>query len=183
MQKNLKALFGKDHGLDERSISFLTNALEKNNLPGFDYIEFKQSLGALSQIQIDEITAMKSAFATAATMGLTKDKLLQTANHYRKIIIQEKAQFEVAMNNQIQQKVGAKQQEVEKLKAQITKHQEKIQQLQQQINKYQATIDGADAQIAEAKQKIESTREGFELTHQSILNQIDKDIENIQNNL
>ena len=183
MQKNLKDLFGKDHGLDQRSVTFLTNALEKNNLPGFDYIEFKQSLAALSAMHMDEITAIKSAFATAATMGLTREKLLKTAGHYRGIIQKEKSQFEVAMNNQIQQKVSAKQQEVEKLKVQIEKHKEKMRQLQEQIQKYQSTIDGADAQIAEARQKIESTREGFELTHQSILNQIDRDIENIKNNL
>jgi len=40
MQKNLTALFGENHLLDEKSVAFLTNALEKNNLPGFDYIEF-----------------------------------------------------------------------------------------------------------------------------------------------
>ncbi|MEO1514936.1 MAG: hypothetical protein AAFV95_07980 [Bacteroidota bacterium] len=183
MQKDLKDLFGNDHGLDEKSVGFLTKALEKNNLPGFDYLEFKLSLVALSKMQMDEITAIRSAFATASTMGLTKEKLLKTADHYRKVIIQEKSQFEMAMNNQIQQKIGGKQQEVEKLKVQIEKHREKILQLQDQINKYQATVDGADAQMAEARQKIESTREGFELTHQSILNQIDRDIENMKNNL
>ena len=54
MSKNLKALFGEDHLLDEKSISFLTDALEKNNLPGFDYIEFKQSMASLAKLNIDE---------------------------------------------------------------------------------------------------------------------------------
>ena len=180
MQKDLKLLFGKDHGLDQKSVEFLTNALEKSNLPGFDYIEYKQSLSALAQMNMDEATAVKSSFATASTVGLTKMKLLETAEHYKKVLKDEKAQFDVALQNQMQQRVASKQQEVIKLIDQITKHEEKIAQLREQIAKFQATIDGADAQIQEAKEKIDSTQTSFEHTHQSILNQIEKDIENIQ---
>ena len=76
MQKDLKSLFGATHGLDEKSLNFLVKALEKNNLPGFDYIEFKQSLGSLLSMDMLEETAFKSVFATATSVGLTKDKLL-----------------------------------------------------------------------------------------------------------
>jgi septal ring factor EnvC (AmiA/AmiB activator) len=180
MQKDLKALFGKDHGLDDKSVDFLTKALEKNNLPGFDYIEFKQSLAALAAMNLDESTAMRSAFATASTVGLTKMKLLETAEHYKKVLKDEKAQFDGALQKQVSQRVAGKEKEVEKLKLQIQKHEEKIAQLREQISKFQSTIDGADAQIQEAKSKIEATAQSFEMTHQSILNQIEKDIENIQ---
>ena len=37
-----KALFSAD-GLDERSLEFLAKTIENNNLPGFDYFEFKRS--------------------------------------------------------------------------------------------------------------------------------------------
>ncbi len=183
MQKDLKTLFGKDHGLDQKSVEFLTNALEKSNLPGFDYIEFKLSLGALAQLNMDEATAFKSSFATASTVGLTKMKLLETAEHYKKVLKDEKSQFDVALQNQMQQRVASKQQEVVKLKEQIAKHEEKIAQLKEQVAKFQTTIDGADAQIDAAKQKINSTQVSFNSTHQSILNQIEKDIENIQMHL
>ena len=176
----MKTIFGKDHGLDQKSVDFLTKALEKSNLPGFDYIEFKQSLDALSKLNIEEETAFKSAFATASTVGLTKTKLLHTAEHYKKVLANEKVQFDSALHKQIEQKVAGKEGEVNKLKDQIVKHQEKIKQLQDQIAKFQKTIDGADAQIDAARKKIESTRDGFEHTHQSILNQIDVDIENIK---
>ena len=180
MNKDLKALFGSAHGLDQKSIDFLTKALEKNNLPGFDYLEYKLALGALAEMDMEEATRFKSAFATASTMGLTKTKLLETAGHYKKILNKERSQFDVALKNQMQHKVASKQQEVEKLKEQIVKHQEKIALLQEQIDKYQNTIDGADAMIEEAKQKIMGTQNNFEMTHQSILNQIEKDIENIK---
>jgi len=176
----LKTIFGKDHGLDQKSVDFLSKALEKSNLPGFDYIEFKQSLDALSKLHMEEETAFKSAFATASTVGLTKAKLLDTAAHYKKVLADEKAQFDSALQKQIEQKVAGKELEVKKLKDQIVKHQQKIQQLEDQKAKFQKTIDGADAQIDAARKKIEGTRDGFERTHQSILNQIEKDIENVK---
>ena len=175
----MKTIFGKDHGLDQKSVDFLTKALEKSNLPGFDYIEFKQSLDALSNLNMDEETAFKSAFATASTVGLTKTKLLKTAGHYKKVLANEKSQFDAALQNQVEQKVAGKESEVKKLKDQIAKHEEKIKQLQDQVAKFQKTIDGADAQIEAARKKIDKTRDGFEHTHRSILNQIEKDIENI----
>lgn len=179
MLKDLKILFGEHHGLDERSVDFLTKALEKNNLPGFDYIEFKQSLAALTGMSMEEETAFKSAFATASTVGLTKDKLLKTAEHYKKILSKEKEQFDAALQKQMVQRVSSKQKEVEKLRKQIEEYKAKIEQLQEKIDKSQHTIDTADEHIQEAKSKIVSTKENFEHTLTSIVNQIDQDIENI----
>ena len=180
MRKKLKALFGEHHNLDEKSIDFLTRALEKNNLPGFDYIEFKQSLGALKDMDIEEQTAIRSAFATASTVGLTKEKLLKTAEHYKEVLSNEKKQFDAALEKQIQQKVKSKEQEIEKLKKQVEEYKAKIKELQEKIDRGQSTIDHADEHINEAKNKILSTKESFEHTWQSILNEIDKDIENIE---
>lgn len=180
MQKSLKTLFGIHHGLDEKSVDFLIGALEKNNLPGFDYIEFKQSLGNLAQLNMDEATALRSAFATAATVGLTKDKLLNTAEHYKKILTNEKSQFDVAVEKQIQQRVLSKQSEVDKLKKQIEDYQNKIQELEQKIAQAQSTIEQADDLINAAKERIETTKDGFESTLRAIMNEIDRDIRNIQ---
>ncbi len=180
MKKKLKALFGTHHNLDEKSIDFLTRALEKNNLPGFDYIEFKQSLGALREMDIEEPTAMRSAYATASTVGLTKEKLLKTAEHYKQVLSNEKKQFDAALEKQIQQKVKSKEQEIEKLKKQVEEYKAKIEELQEKIDRGQSTIDHADEHINEAKNKILSTKENFEHTWQSIRNEIDKDIENIE---
>lgn len=180
MQKSLKALFGIHHGLDEKSVDFLTQALEKNNLPGFDYIEFKQSIGNQVSLGIDEPTMFKSAFATAATVGLTKEKLLKTADHYKKILTNEKTQFDAALQKQVDQRVRSKQVEVEKLRKQIEEYQAKIKELEGKISAAQTTIDQADDLIQGALEKIESTKDGFEATLRALMNEIDRDILNIQ---
>ena len=180
MKKSLKELFGDHHGLDPKSIDFLTRALEKNNLPGFDYIEFKQSLSALTQMNMDLGTAIKSAFVTGATVGLTKEKLVETARHYAQILVKEKTQFERAVEKQVQQKVGSKLKEVAKLKKQIIEHKKKIEQLEAQVISFQNTVDTADEQINGATEKIKETQSNFEHTHRSILNQIEADIQNFE---
>lgn len=180
MQKDLKDVFGSTTGLDQKSLDFLTQALVKNNLPGFDYLEFKQSLNALSNLNMDESTAYKSAFATASTVGLTKEKLLKTAEHYRGVIMQEKQAFDQALKKQVQQKVESKKAEVEKLKKQILDFQAQIAKLQEEIAKNQSVIDKADESIQQSMDKIQQTEEQFELTFQAILNQINCDIEDIK---
>lgn len=178
-KKNLSDLFGKDHGLDEKSIRFLTNALEKSNLPGFDYIEFKQSLLALDAMNMEEEVAVKSAFATASTLGLTKAKLLKTAEHYKKVLMNEKVQFDAALQKRVQERIGSREAELEQLKKQIAQYQAKIAELEQMITKNQETIESQDDIIQREKDKIESTKDGFELTLQSLVNAIDKDVETI----
>ncbi len=180
MQKSLKSLFGDHHGLDEKSIKFLIQALEKSNLPGFDYIEFRQSMQALSELNMEEPVIYKSAFATASTLGLTKERLIQTAEHYKKVLANEKVQFDAALQKQVKQRVDSKQEEVERLRKQVDEYKSKIKQLEEKIEKAETTIEKADDVIRTSMEKIESTKDGFEFTLQSLLNAIDRDIENIE---
>lgn len=187
---SLKHIFGRIHGLDQRSVDIIIASLEKANLPGFDYLEFKQSLEALANLNMDEITAIRSAFATASTMGLTKEKLLDSAAHYRTILEKEKEKFEAAVNKQIQDKVDGKLREAELLKTEILKAQQKITELQAQITEWQSrigqwenTVDTAADQAAQQREKIEATRSAFEYTLQSILNQIDRDADFMRSHL
>jgi chromosome segregation ATPase len=179
MSKDLKTFFGQHHGLDERSMESLTQALVRENLPGFDYIEFKQALFNLQTIGIAEETAFKSAFATASTMGLTKEKLLKTANHYKQILLKEKQSFDSALQKQIDQRVEGKRREVETLKKQVEEYRAKISQLEAQIAKSLETIQQADQTIQTARENIDGVKEKFEDTLTSIVKQMDNDISDI----
>lgn len=181
MNKNLKSFFQTQHGLDAKSVEFLIHALEKSNLPGFDYIEFKQSLAALAQmVQLDEDTRFKSAYATASAMGLDKSKLLSSADHYKRILTNEHAQFNAAVQKQVEQRVYSKKQEVEKMRKQIEEFQAKIKELESKIQQTHSTIAQQDDFIQREMEKIESTKDGFELTVTTILDEIDRDIQKIQ---
>ena len=159
---------------------FLLKAIENSNLPGFDYLEFKQALSGLRKMNMDEDTAMRSAFTTGTTVGLTKSKLIASAEHYRKVLMDEKGQFDHALQNQMAQKVHGKKEEKSKLTARIAEYQAKIKQLENEILKYQEKLDKADSEIAAARDKIEDTKNKFESTFSDFISQIDRDIEKLK---
>lgn len=177
-----KSLFAAE-GLDERSLEFLANAIEKNNLPGFDYYEFKRAVVALSQMKLDEATAHKSAFTTAATVGVTKEKLIETANYYKNVVEKEKEQFDKALENQNATKVTARQEEVKRLRDQVERHKAEITRLQDEVGGYLNQIDQAEATTQLESEKLAKAKASFEKTHLSVVAQIDKDIENMHKHL
>ena len=58
----MKASPGK---VSTKFMEILFKAMEDNNLDGFDYLEFKQSLKSLEKMPMDETTRFKSAFDMA----------------------------------------------------------------------------------------------------------------------
>ncbi|MCB0527901.1 MAG: hypothetical protein H6565_15340 [Lewinellaceae bacterium] len=177
-----KSLFSSE-GLDDRSLDFLSAAIEKNNLPGFDYFEFKRALHSLAQMNLDEATAHKSAFATAATVGVTKEKLIETAAYYKNVVEKEKAQFDKALESQHATRVTAREEEVKRLRDQIERHKAEIARLQDEVAGYLNQIDQGENAVKLEAEKLEKTHSAFEKTHQAVLLQIDKDIENMHKHL
>jgi len=95
--EKIKSLFSLNEEIDTKSMDFLVQALYKNNLPEFDYLEFKQSMMALINMPMEQTLAMKSAYTTGNTVGLTKENLLKSADFYKNILQQEKIQFDAAL--------------------------------------------------------------------------------------
>lgn len=175
----MKDFFGTHHGLDERSMESLVGALERENLPGFDYLEFKQSLGRLQALNMEQEVAFKSAYATASTMGLTKEKLIKTADHYKQVLDKEKKSFDNALANQVKAKVEGKRKEVITLRKRLGEYEAKITELERLKASAEKTISEADETIQTAQDTINDVHDRFEATMKALLNQIDKDIEDI----
>lgn len=176
----MKNMFGDNHGLDEKSVDFISKAIEKANLPGFDYIEYKQAIFNMAKMNLDEATTFKTAFATAMTLGLTKERLVETAHHYKTIVLKEKEQFDTASQKQQDSKIGTNLKQVDELRYKIADNESKIKILQGEIDAARKKISDLDYEREQSHQKIEDAKTKFLFTHQSILNQIEKDIENIQ---
>ena len=127
-----------------------------------------------------EDLAVRSAFTTAATMGLTKEKLLQTAEHYQNVLQREEKQFDAALKKQLHQKVDARRDEREFLEAKISEYEKKIEDLQKQIVEFRNQMENAESEIAESKEKIEQTKERFTNAYQHFNDSIVHDVELIK---
>lgn len=176
-------LLGLESTADQKSVDFLENALVKQSQVGFDYLKFKQSISQLAGLNLDTTTSLKSAFATASTMGVTKDALLQSARFYLTVLGDEKKQFDQALNNQVQQRIASRKEELQKLQQQIEDHKRQIAKLEKQIIEFQEKIVRSDEEVSEAKSSIDQTKSKFENTYQQFVSAIERDITSIQQHL
>ena len=133
MAIDLTKLFEPSELSDKKLRGTLLKALKENFLKDFDYLKFRQSVSQLKEMDLDEKTSFKSAFATASTMGLTKSKLNKTAQHYLNVLDKEKRSFAEALNNQVASKVDAKKIKTDEYQKAIKTAEEKIKQLQTEI--------------------------------------------------
>jgi lysyl-tRNA synthetase class I len=163
----------------DKFLNVLFGAMERNDLEGFDYMEFKQFLKSLDKVQMDEGTKFQSAFATAQTMGASIDILKKSATHYLDILKKEEAKFNAAANNQKEKNLVNKQEEIKHLKAQIEGKTKKIQALQKEIENHQKLMELRSREIASAKIKVEQTKNDFDASYQTLVGQIRSDIKKI----
>lgn len=179
MARSIGEMFTGVENLDKKSVAFLLKAIEENNLPGFDYLEFKQALKGLMGMNMDQHTAMKSAFTTGSTVGLTKEKLISSAEHYRQVLLKEKSQFDAALQKQMAQRVDGKRNEKETIANKIQAYHQKIKDIQTEMAKLQDKLDKADSEIEAAEQKIHETKDKFETTFQSFVREIERDLDTL----
>lgn len=165
--------------VDQSILDTLFKSLSDNNLQGFDYFEYKQSLKTLRGM-LDEQTAFKSAFATAATMGITKEKLLETANFYVKVLEKEKDKFDEAARSQGGGAVDAKKKEIELATKSIADKSEQIRKMTDEISAAQAKINELKAFVLQAENKIAETSKNFVASYNTISAEINTDIEKIK---
>lgn len=165
--------------IDTAIVEKLLLALDKNNLEGFDYLEYKKSLKALEKLPMDEATKYRSAFATSSTMGVTLDKLLDTTGFYLEILEKENTQFLNVFKNEFDDKVSNRQREIDQVKSKISEKSEQIKKLTEEITSHQSQIESLTDQIEESNSKINKTQNDFKKSYAYLKEQIENDVTNM----
>ncbi len=161
-------------------LDVLFDAMEQQNLDGFDYLEFKQSLHSLEKMPMDEATRYQSAFAMAQTLGATPSRLMETAEHYLRVLQGEEAKFQQAVANQKNKLIGAKEQEIRALEEMVREKSEQIKRLTQEIEAHQQQAKDLRHDIAEATVKVETTHRNFIASYQELSGKIQRDLDNMK---
>lgn len=163
----------------DKFLNVLFAAMDKNNLEGFDYLEFKEFLRSLKKVQMDEETKFKSAFATAQTMGASVSLLKESAQHYLDILQKEEQKFNVAASNQRKKNLTSKQDEIVKLKKIIAEKTKKIEALQNEIANHRKLVETRSKEIESASVKVERTKKNFDASYNAVVGQIKEDLNKI----
>ncbi len=158
----------------------LVKALEENNLDGFDYMEYKRSLESLKKMSMDEATRYQSAFAMAQTMGVSAPKLIQSTQHYIKVLANEEKKFQQAVANQQSNQIKSKQEEIKNLDATVKNKQAQIKKLTEEIAQHEKQAEKMKSEISGATAKVQVTRSNFLASYQLLSSQIQSDFENMK---
>ncbi len=162
--------------VDEKFINRLLGALEENNLEGFDYLEYKQALQNLGNVQMEEGTKFQSALAMATTMGASSEKLISSAEHYIKVLGKEETKFLNAFKSQVSKKETTHNQEIKRLHDGIAERKAQIERLQKEVEAGEKALEKRKSTINNAQTKVESTKSNFYHAYHIVSNQIVEDL-------
>ena len=166
--------------VSDKFYEILFGAMETNNQPGFDYLEYKKSLQTLAKMPMDEATRYSSAYAAAQAMGVSSQALNDSAQFYLNVLKTEDSKFQESVNAQRQKQIGSKEKAITDLDATIKAKGEQIAKLTKEIATHQEDMGKMKAEISEAVVKIETTLSDFHATYSDLIGQIGQDVENMK---
>ena len=156
---------------------------DQANLPGPDYYEFWKMMETLEPHIKDERTRLSATYASLAVQGLTKDKLVATAEKYKTIVHDDKNSFEKAAHEKRESEIGQKRRELKQMEDTIAQQTETIRKLTQDITEAQTAMGTLSAVIADEEQKLMQNKQGYVLACDAMLQKITDDINKIQTTL
>ena len=180
---DLRELFKLTEQIDinDKVMQELLTAIHNNQQKDFDYLRFKLSYRNLMDLGMDENTAAKSAMLTAETMGVTKDKLMMTIQHYQNVLTKEREKFVVALRKQITNNVDSKLEDIRKYREKIEANKIKIQQLTDEQELIEKEINNIENALSSSKEKIEEIKNQFNTTFEVLFKQIEDDSTHFDN--
>ena len=174
---DLRQLFDVPQELDKRSSDALIRAIKENYLAEFDYLKFIQSVKTLISMGIDEETAFKSAFATAKTMGFSKDAFKKSLKHYMNVLAAQRESFAEALKRQRADKLTDRSSKNLEIKKKIESHREKIAKLSEEIRVLEEKLENSDKTMSEEREKLELVTTNFVKSFEYLDNKLKKDLE------
>jgi len=170
-------------GNNEEFMQVIATALENRNIPGPDYFEFAKALEFLKTKPMDEATKFYSAFAGLNAAGLTKEKLIETANFYISKIDEMVQSFNAEIDALLNSEVANKQQAVDSLTQENEKIEAEMKRLTELRNKNNDTIQTLSIDINKEITSLNMKRAGFDAAAKEYSSNIQKNIQKIQSHI
>lgn len=183
IEEKLRQAFLEDGLTDEKSLTYICKALQRHNQPGFDYLELKMALEEMARMAITGDLALRSAFASAKALGITKEHLLDSISRYRDILLREREDFDRALADAMQRKVQARQEEIRMLEKRHLDLEQEILRLQSELESTRQHIRVSQEAIASASGELERSEVAFRKTFEHIIGAMNRDRESIEKTL
>lgn len=167
--------------IDKKFTEHFVNLLEKANLPGPDYFEYKQALQSMEGLGLGEEKQFQAAWASFKAMGGAKDTtvLRTSADQYLTILVKDRESFLKDVEKAIKERVGALQDEHQKLEQTNAAYAQQIIDLQKKIDDNKNRLGQIAGEVSEQTAKINTNKDSFEVTYVSFVDQIQSDLAKI----
>jgi len=173
---DLRKLLDVPADLDKKSTDALLRAIKENYTSDFDYLKFIHSVKTLKGMDMDEETAFKSAFATAKTMGFTKEAFRKSVRSYSKVLSNEREVFAEALKRQRAEKLTGQAEKNDAIKKKIESNKAKIKKLEDEIKAYEMRLESSDDTLQKEREKLESITDNFVNSYKHIDEQLKSDL-------
>lgn len=180
VENNSEEVVNQTGEFSQKIFEQLSQAITDSNLPGEDYIEFMEALAAMKNLQLDENVKIQTVFATLSTKGLSKEKVIESADYYLKVLENEKTKFYEVLNGHMKTQIKSKLDEITHLENSINEKENQISTLQEEIKQTKQVVLKIKNDIQQSDNKIKKTENDFQITYDKIANSIKNKIEKIK---
>lgn len=167
----------------DRFIQVLSDALSAKNQQGYDYLEFKEAVNSLRNMEPDEAKRFLTAFTMAKTLGVEKKILLDSASQYLFILKTENDKFSAAVEKQKVDKIKSRNDELLKVEQELVAKEQKIREMLTEIESKKKIREQLKLEMKDAAQKVEQVHASFKNAYETIVKQIQDDVEKMNNYL
>lgn len=166
---------------DSKFAEHLANVLAKNNPPGPDYFEFRETLRSLAGLDLSEEKQFQAAWASFKAMGGAANvgTLTSTGQHYLTVLGTDRAAFAKSVDDAIGERVGGLQKEQQQLQADNEALARQLAEIQQKQAANSARLAAIGGEITEQSGRLNQNRQNYEATYAHFTQQIEHDLSNI----
>jgi hypothetical protein len=165
----------------EKFVEILHQVLEKNNLPGFDYLEYRKAIQSIAKMHnMDEAAQFRTAFAAAQAMNVQPNILVESAKKYLNLLQTEETNFNNSANQFLTTQVSTKENELHSIQNSIKTKQEQIEILKKELDSSHNRLVNLKSEIESAKQKVETNKSNFKASYLTVIDQIKSDIQKME---
>lgn len=165
----------------ETFLQILAEVIEKNDQPGFDYLEYKKAVQSIARLKhLDEPAQFKTAFAAAEALKVKPEGLIDSARKYISILEMEQTSFNQTASQFLQNQIKSKESESTELKRSISEKENQLEQLHRELEAHRSRLLAIETELSGAKAKVDANHAGFSKAYEQLVGQIRSDIQKME---
>ncbi|GAB3919535.1 hypothetical protein [Larkinella terrae] len=164
--------------VDPKFVDHFASVLHRNNPPGPDYFEFRETLKNLSNLNLSEDQQYQAAWASYKAMGGSADvsALVSSANQYLTALNNDQQAFSKTVEETLTEKVGGLANEQKQLQAENEQLAKQILELQRKMDANTERLAKIGGELNDQRQKITQSKSNYDATLAVFVGQIKRDL-------